>query len=599
MERLGDPAAEIGTDDDVRLVDDDVSSAIDRTGYVFANPPPWQHQRDAFDRFKDDPYCAIFYEQRVGKTRTATDICGYRYENGTIDAVLIIAWPNGVHRAWISEEIPNWLPVRIPRRGLIWRSGKHSTRAFKQEFDQLLRSKGLAILSVNAEAITTKACKEHIKEFLRARRGVALIVDECDWASSPGSARTETVVKMATWQVIKLKMLLGGTPATESPFQLFSQMNILKPDFFGFKTFQTFKHHFGVYDWEPAPVQVPLITHGRIQRFKNGRVILTDKLDDVGNPVIAIDKRTGKPKMRPVRGLNHTTNSQFEAIKRDETGTPLYRNLDELHEKMAHCTVRVLRRDVSDAPEPVHSKHFYEMSKEQYRVYSELLEEFRTELRSGYIVEAAHVLTRWLRLQQVLSNLLPPREEGLICGDCDGGGCAACDDVGIIPTIMPAEVVDMEADPRLDALRFIIRESPDKTIVWCRFQHEVTAVIAAVAELGHTPVRFDGQVPEADRRENLQEFRRGRADFLIGNAAAGGRGLPMDVADLAVFYSNYFSGRTREQVEARTEALFKQTPTSIVDIICEDTIDEKIVAVLRAKKSLSHVIMRDNLGSWL
>jgi hypothetical protein len=82
-----------------------------------------------------------------------------------------------------------------------------------------------------------------------------------------------------------------------------------------------------------------------------------------------------------------------------------------------------------------------------------------------------------------------------------------------------------------------------------------------IKDRGGRPVRFDGLVPEADRRENLQEFRRGNADFLIGNAAAGGRGLPMDVADLAVFYSNYFSGRTREQVEARTEALFKKTST--------------------------------------
>lgn len=569
--------------------------------YVFNSdaPSPWSHQKEAFLKFADSSFCVLFFEQRCGKTRTAIDICAYRFEKDDIDAILILSWPNGVSRNWVTEEIPNWLPLRIPCRSLIWRSGKQKTKAFMQEFDLLCRSKGLAIFSINAEAITTESCKRHIKAFLNSRKGVALIVDESDWAATPGAARTETVIKMATWGVIKLKMLLGGTPATESPFQLYSQFEILKPDFFGFKTFQTFKHHFGVYDWEPAPVQVPLVTHGRVQRFKNGRVILTNKLDGAGNPVIAIDKRTGQPKMRPVKGLNHSTSAQFEMVKRDEDGTPLYRNIDELHAKMDPHVVRVLRRDVSDAPEPVHSKHFYEMSDEQYRVYSDLLEEFRAELRTGYIVEAAHVLTRWLRLQQVLSNRLPPREEGLICGACNGAGCAECDEVGIIPTILPAEVVDTEADPRLDALCFVIREPPPKFIVWCRFQHEVTAVMETVESLGHSPVRFDGLVPEAERRENLQEFRGGRADALIGNAAAGGRGLPMDVADLAVFYSNYFSGRTREQVEARTEALFKKTPTSIVDIICEGTIDERIVAVLRSKRSLAAVIMRDNLGEWL
>ncbi len=240
------------------------------------------------------------------------------------------------------------------------------------------------------------------------------------------------------------------------------------------------------------------------------------------------------------------------------------------------------------------------MSREQARVYSDLVEEFQAELKSGFIVEAAHVLTRWLRLQQVLSNRLPLREEGVICTDCDGDGCPSCDEVGIVLQEFPEEIVDPDEDPRLEALRFVLREKPAKTIVWCRFQFEVTAVIDLVKSMGGAPVRFDGLVPEAERLEGLHtHFRRGKADFLVGNAAAGGRGLPMDVADLAVFYSNYFSGRMREQVTARTEALFKRTPTSVVDIIAEDSIDEKIVKVLRAKKSLSSVIMRDNLREWL
>ncbi len=142
--------------------------------------------------------------------------------------------------------------------------------------------------------------------FLKTRK-VALIVDESDWASSPGSLRTEVVTKISTWSSIRLKMLLGGTPATESPFQLWSQMNILRPNFFGFKTFQSFKHHFGEFDWEPAPEQTPLIHHGRVQKFKNGRVIMTDKFDKQGEPIIAIDKRTGQPKMRPKKQLNHSS----------------------------------------------------------------------------------------------------------------------------------------------------------------------------------------------------------------------------------------------------------------------------------------------------
>jgi hypothetical protein len=407
------------------------------------------------------------------------------------------------------------------------------------------------------------------------------------------------MIKMATWNSIKLKMILSGTPATESPFQLFSQFEILKPGFFGFRDFLTFKHHFGSYDWEPAPVQVPLIRHGRIQKFKNGHVILTDKLDNAGNPIIAIDKKTGKPKMRPVKNLNHSTGAQYEAIKRDDEDRPLYRNLDELHSKMQPHVMRVLRSDVSDAPEKIYQKRYYSMSAEQLRVYNDLLEEFRAELKDGYVVEAAHVLTRWLRLQQVLSNRLPSREEGMMCRECDGEGCLVCDNVGIVLVKVPEQIVDVEHDPRLEALQVELQNRPAKTIVWCRFQHEVTSVIELVNRMGGSPVRFDGLVDEAQRKINLQEFRRGRADFLVGNAAAGGRGLPMEVADLAVFYSNYFSLRTRLQVEDRTEAIFKKTATGVVDIIAEGTIDEKIVWALRSKLEVANAITRDKLREWL
>jgi hypothetical protein len=582
-------------------------------------PPPWIHQLEAFERFKDSPYCGLFFDQRCGKTRDAVDIVGYRFEVvRDIDAMLVIAWPSGVHRNWCVEEIPRWLPPRIPRRSVIWRAGRYSTKAFEEEFALLLRSKGLAIFAVNAEALITPSCREHIQRFLEARRGVALIVDECDWASSPGSIRTDKIQKIATWHVIKLKMILSGTPATESPFQLFSQMNILKPDFFGFKTYQSFRHHFGAYEFEPAPVQVPLrrplvcrdckennllaCAHGRVQRFKNGHVKLIDKINPkTGELVIEIDRRTKQPKMRPKRGINHDTSAQFDKIFRDDDDNPRYRNLDELHAKMAPYVMRVLRSEVSDAPEKIYQKRFYEMSKEQQRVYDDLTDKFQAELKSGLIVSAAHVLTRWLRLQQVLSNRFPARTEGVICDECAGEGCFSCDNVGIVLREFEPEVIDPDHDPRLDALELELNASrSDKAIIWCRFRHEVTQVIELVNRLGGLPVRFDGEVPEKDRLEALHgAFRQGSATHLVGNPAAGQRGLPMDVANLAVFNSNYFSGRLRRQTEDRTEAVFKKVATGIVDIVCIGSIDERLVHVLRHKQELSELIVPSNLKEWL
>jgi hypothetical protein len=66
-----------------------------------------------------------------------------------------------------------------------------------------------------------------------------------------------------------------------------------------------------------------------------------------------------------------------------------------------------------------------------------------------------------------------------------------------------------------------------------------------------------------------------------------------------VYFSNYFGLRHRLQSEDRGEAPGKKEGTDIVDLVAEGTIDDDLITAMRAKKSMSDLIMGDTQRAWI
>ena len=88
---------------------------------------PYKHQLDAFNKFKDREYFALFMDMGTGKTKTALDIAAYKFLKKEINAVLIIA-PNNVHMQWIQEQVP--IHLAVEHKCFVWESeiGRASCR---------------------------------------------------------------------------------------------------------------------------------------------------------------------------------------------------------------------------------------------------------------------------------------------------------------------------------------------------------------------------------------------------------------------------------------------------------------------------------------
>ena len=66
-----------------------------------------------------------------------------------------------------------------------------------------------------------------------------------------------------------------------------------------------------------------------------------------------------------------------------------------------------------------------------------------------------------------------------------------------------------------------------------------------------------------------------------------------------IYYSNGYDLEKRQQSEARIDRIGQKKPMTYIDIMAEDTIDDKIVKSLRNKVNIATEIMGEELKQWI
>jgi SNF2 family DNA or RNA helicase len=249
-----------------------------------------------------------------------------------------------------------------------------------------------------------------------------------------------------------------------------------------------------------------------------------------------------------------------------------YQRLDELQDHVSSISTRVQKDDVLDLPPKVYEKRFTTMAYDQRRRYDLLREEFIYELQQEE-VDIPLALTRLLRLQQILSGFWI---------NADG-------EAEIIPK-----------PPRIDTLlEAISAVAGGKSIIWARFTYDIDIIMSELARAGISAVRYDGQTTSEDRAEAIEKFQRGDAQCFVANPDAAGTGLTLHAASFVVYYSNNFKLTKRLQSEDRAHRIGQTKSVTYIDIVCEDSVDERIVETLRRRRDIAAEIVGDDIGEWI
>ena len=73
----------------------------------------------------------------------------------------------------------------------------------------------------------------------------------------------------------------------------------------------------------------------------------------------------------------------------------------------------------------------------------------------------------------------------------------------------------------------------------------------------------------------------------------------MTAANTVIYYSNGYDLEKRLQSEDRAHRIGQKKNVTYIDIICEDTVDEKIVKALRDKINVASEVLGEELRDWI
>ena len=251
-----------------------------------------------------------------------------------------------------------------------------------------------------------------------------------------------------------------------------------------------------------------------------------------------------------------------------------YRNLNELSEKLNPFSYRVLKDDCLDLPKKTYMKRTVSLTTEQSKAYRQM-KEMALASFNGKMMTTATVLTQLMRLQQIT------------CGNF------VADD---------GTMVDLDTN-RIPELMDLLDEVEGKVVIWAHFQKDVNRIIKEISKKygENSYVDYYGKTLQEDRQKNIKKFQDPRSPvrFFIGTTQTGGYGITLTAASTMVYYSNGYDLEKRQQSEARIDRIGQTKPMTYVDIICEDTVDDRIVQALRKKVDIATQIMGEELKAWI
>jgi SNF2 family DNA or RNA helicase len=250
-----------------------------------------------------------------------------------------------------------------------------------------------------------------------------------------------------------------------------------------------------------------------------------------------------------------------------------FKNLEELAEQLKTFSYRVLKEDCLDLPEKIYMKREIELSPEQKKVYKQMKEEALATL-NGKQITTMTVLTQLMRLQQIT------------CGHF------VADD---------GTTQEIKSN-RLSELMDILDEVEGKAIIWAHWQKDIQVIKAAlIKKYGPwSVVDYYGLTPQDQRQANIKKFQDDpRYRFFVGTPSTGGYGITLTAANTVIYYSNGYDLEKRLQSEDRAHRIGQKKSVTYIDILAEETVDEKIVKSLRKKVNIASKVMGEELKAWI
>ena len=305
--------------EDVKSLNDYKEEDIELLQYESAIKP-FRHQRYAVTMIVKKKQYGLFIEMGLGKTKAVVDAYLYLKARGELKNALIIC-PKPVILSW-KEELE-----KHGEKGYVILTGTKRQRLKLLNLDKINIINYAGVLMLKDILL-----KFNTKESL-------IVLDESSKIKNPDAKRTKLITHL--FRCTRYRVILSGTPITQSPIDIFSQYQFLSTYIFNMKSWYAFRN-----------------TYCEMGGYMNYKVVGYRNL----------------PQLKEI----------------------IHRNAYILKKK--DC-------DEVDLPEKIYEKFELEMKPNMKAMYKDMKENLVAEVNEDLTLTASIILVKLLRLHQILSGV--------------------------------------------------------------------------------------------------------------------------------------------------------------------------------------------------
>lgn len=241
----------------------------------------------------------------------------------------------------------------------------------------------------------------------------------------------------------------------------------------------------------------------------------------------------------------------------------------EFHAILAKHCFFMSRADAGLDVRRIYETRIVRFTPQLRKIYKKLAKEFILQIPEGdqWETEFAGVKYSWLK--RLCGGALPA-PDGAIRGYWDG------------------KLVEL-----LNLLQGELKGQ--QVVIWAHFKEEIERITAHLAP--HGTVGFiHGGVAHKKRDKLIEDFQQGRLTWIVGQALCLAHSTDFSCADTMIYYSSTESAEIRKQSERRIELADKSTPSLIIDLVVENSVDE-VIATSLVKKESRAILTREIVNS--
>jgi SNF2 family DNA or RNA helicase len=130
-----------------------------------------------------------------------------------------------------------------------------------------------------------------------------------------------------------------------------------------------------------------------------------------------------------------------------------------------------------------------------------------------------------------------------------------------------------------------------RALIFSQFTEHLALVRELLSAQGIATLSLDGSTPQGERARLVARFQALECPVFLISLKAGGTGLNLTAADTVILMDPWWNPATEDQAGDRAHRIGQERPVTVVKLVSQGTIEEKVLALHGHKRRLADVVL--------